>query len=180
MNTYADVGAVADASHDLVVIDPLHIVEESRLKNSMKDARDIARILANVDPSIFSLLTCRGLSKVYDSSDRITGVEFIFNVPPAFRNPCSLRTYLLASNIPHSLDYRFRIAKLIARSISFLHSAQIVHKNVSPETILLLEHSQPGLESPFLVGFEKFRRAEGQTYLKGDVFWEKNLYRHPK
>jgi len=120
------------------------------------------------------------VAEVYDSSNQITGFEFVFMVPTAFNKPRSLRTFLLAVNHEYPLDDRFRLAKLLARSVLFLHSAQVVHKNITPETVILLTDSSTGLETPFLVGFEKFRRAEGRTYLSGDAFWEKNLYRHPK
>jgi serine/threonine protein kinase len=100
--------------------------------------------------------------------------------PTKFDKPRSLRTILLANSYQYPLDDRFRLARLLARSVSFLHSSYVVHKNISPETILLLEDSQTGLDAPFLVGFEKFRRAQGRTYMSGDIYWEKNLYRHPK
>jgi len=176
-NTSAQTGY---ASQQAVIIDSLHIAKDNDLQMATKDARDIAHILANVDPAIFSLLTCLGVMKVFDSSNQVTGFEFIFAVPAAFDNPRSLRTFLSANSHQHPLDNRFRLARLLARSVSFLHSSQVVHKNISPETVLLLEGSENGLDTPFLVGFEKFRRVEGRTYMTGDVLWEKNLYRHPK
>ncbi|TKA68936.1 hypothetical protein B0A49_05343 [Cryomyces minteri] len=58
--------------------------------------------------------------------------------------------------------------------------AGFVHKNISPENVLVMEQADTVLGKPFLVGFEKFRLADGQTYRSGDVLWEENLYRHPK
>jgi hypothetical protein len=176
-NTSAQTGY---AAQQFVIIDSLHITKHNDIQVATKDARDIARILANVDPSIFSLLTCQGVIKVFDISNKVTGFEFVFAVPTAFHKPRSLRTLLLAANHRYTLDDRFRLAKLLARSVSFLHSSQVVHKNIVPETVILLEDPSTGLETPFLVGFEKFRQAGGRTYMSGDTFWEKNLYRHPK
>ena len=48
----------------------------------------------------------------------------------------------------------FRLARLLAWSVSFLRPSQIVHQRISPEPILLLEDSQMDLDSSFLVGFE--------------------------
>ncbi|KFY97543.1 hypothetical protein V500_02029 [Pseudogymnoascus sp. VKM F-4518 (FW-2643)] len=175
-NTSTETGYVGQ---QVVVIDSLRIAKEKDLQVATKDARDIARTLANVDPSVFSLLSCQGIIKAFDSSNQVTGFEFIFAVPTAFEDPRSLRTVLLA-NHDYPLDDRFRLAKLLGRSVSFLHSSQVVHKNITPETILLFRDSATGLDTPFLVGFEKFRRVEGRTYMSGDTFWEKNLYRHPK
>jgi hypothetical protein len=168
------------AMQQFVIIDSLHIAKDHNIQVATKDARDIARMLANVDPNIFSLFTCQGLIKVFDSSNQITGFEFVFAVPTTFHQPQSLRTFLLDPDPKYALDVRFRLAKLLARSISFLHSSQIVHKNISPETVILLVDSSTSLETPFLIGFEKFRRAEGRTYMSGDTFWDKNLYRHPR
>ncbi|OCK74701.1 hypothetical protein K432DRAFT_338647 [Lepidopterella palustris CBS 459.81] len=176
-NTSAETGY---AAQQVVIIDSLRIAKDNDPQVALKDARDIARILANVEPTVFSLLACQGVIKVFDSSNQLTGFEFIFAVPTTFHEPRSLRTFLLTANHEYPLDDRFRLAKLLGRSVSFLHSSQVVHKNISPETIILLGDVATGLDTPFLVGFEKFRRAEGRTYMSGDTFWEKNLYRHPK
>jgi len=161
-----------------VIINSLRVSSQN-LQATTKDVRDIALILANVDPHIFSLLSCLGVKRVFDLSKQITGFELIFELPSNFDDLRSLRTILLADNYQYPLDDRFRLARLLARSVSFLHSSQIVHKNISPETILLLKDSQTELDTPFLVGFEKFRRAEGHTQMSGDNYWERNLYRHP-
>lgn len=161
-----------------IIIDPLS-VEGKDVQEATKDVRDIARVLAQVDPNIFGLLKCHGVMKRYESSE-LSGFDVIFDVPTEFANPRSLRSFLLTPDRRCSLDGRFRLARLLARSVSFLHTAQIVHKNISPETIVLLQSSEDGGDTPFLVGFEKFRHAEGRTYMSGDVDWQKNLYRHPK
>ena len=176
-NTSAQIG---NTGKQVVIIDPLEIGMNNEVQLATKDARSLARILTNVDPSIFSLLTCAGVIKVFDSSKQISGFEFIFTVPSTLHKPQSLRTFLLTENHNYPLDNRFQLAKLLGRSISFLHSSQIVHKNICPETVLMLVDVESGLDLPFLVGFEKFRRAEGRTYMQGDTFWERNLYRHPK
>jgi hypothetical protein len=40
-------------------------------------------------------------------------------------------------------------------------------------------HSRSIVGIPFLVGFEKVRVADGETFLAGDGKWEEDLYRHP-
>jgi serine/threonine protein kinase len=62
----------------------------------------------------------------------------------------------------------------------FLHSSRFVHKSISPENIIVLQSSSGKLGTPFLIGFEQFRFAEGRTFMSGDCLWEKNLYRHPR
>jgi hypothetical protein len=176
-NTFAQTG---HAVQQFVIIDSLHIAKDSDIQATTKDARNLARILARVDPTVFSLLTCQGVIKVLDALNDVAGFEFVFAVPKTFHKPRSLRTFLLEPNHEYPLDHRFRLARLLARSVSFLHASQVVHKNITPETVLLLADSSTDLESPFLVGFEKFRPVEGRTLMSGDTFWEKNLYRHPK
>lgn len=177
LNTSAQIGY---AAHKPVIIDTQILTRNVDVQLATKDARDIARILGNVDPNIFSLLTCRGVIKLLSSSDEITGFEFVFEVPAALQEPRSLRSFLLIASHDYPLENRFRLARLLARSVSFLHATQIVHKNITPETVVLLTDLASNLESPFLVGFENFRGAGSRTYMSGDTFWEKNLYRHPK
>lgn len=49
-----------------------------------------------------------------------------------------------------------------------------------PETILTFAGGASAIESAFLIGFEKFRSADGRTLKAGDSAWEHNLYRHPQ
>lgn len=73
-----------------------------------------------------------------------------------------------------SLTYRLIIAKSIARSVIFLHTASFVHKNIRPETVLTTDSG-----AAYLVGFQRFRGATSNTYRTGDTLWQENLYRHP-
>jgi hypothetical protein len=86
----------------------------------------------------------------------------------------SLRDLLLSDAGAISLTHRLVIARSIARSIIFLHSAAFVHKNIQPETVLVTES-----RASYLFSFERFRADEGQTYRSGDTLWQKNIYRHP-
>ena len=167
---------VGSNPQDMVIVDSRYLTEGTRPDSSVKEVRDFARILANVEPVVFSLLVCRGLIQ----GTREHEYQFIFDIPALFSQPRALRTYLLNSNISHPLDDRFQIAKSMARSVLFLHSSQIVHKNISPETVLLLQDSSTSLNSSFLLGFEKARRDGKLSNKRGDWDWERNLYRHPR
>jgi hypothetical protein len=166
-----------------IIIDHIPMKEQFDIDSATKDARDLARILSNIDPALFGLLSCQGAIKVQDpSTERTTGFDFIFLVPPELdqRVPRSLRSLLSDEKIKCSLNDRFHLAVSLARSIVFLHSSRLVHKNISPENIIIFQPSSDGLGKPFLVGFERFRFADSPTYMSGDYCWEKNLYRHPK
>jgi hypothetical protein len=60
-----------------------------------------------------------------------------------------------------------------------VHSVGFVHKNIRPETIMVLESKDNETRWPFLIGFENFRPEGGRSDLRGDDLWEENLYRHP-
>ena len=103
----------------------------------------------------------------------------MFKIPKELSNePRSLRSYL-SSGANHTLTDRFKLAKQLAKSVSYVHTLGFVHKNVRPETILAFQDNMSVLDSIFLTGFEKVRVADGRTRLSGDSAWEKNLYRHP-
>ena len=160
-------------------VDGKVVIDNCIVTSERKDMRDVARLLGNVDPNVFGLLACRGVLTIRGPVLTST-YELIFKLQAQFDNPRSLRTILLENNHQYTLDDRFRLAKRLARSVLFLHSASIVHKCICPESVLVLNDSQTDLDEPFLVGFQKFRFAYTGTRMCGDNDWQKNLYRHPE
>lgn len=164
-----------------LVLDPIPIKTYSNFQSTARAARDLARILAEVEPKLFCLLRCQGLIRISDGSQRVSGFEFAFPMPPACDDPSGLRSFLLDVTHPTSLTHRLSLAKSMARSVIFLHSAQIVHKNIRPETVIIIKESSSNVAgTPYLIGFDQFRFADSHTYMVGDSHWERNLYRHPK
>ncbi|KAF9890376.1 hypothetical protein FE257_006044 [Aspergillus nanangensis] len=176
----------SNSGHGLI-IDYIPARAQVPINLATKDVRNLAHVLSNVDPERFGLLPCHGVAKRRDpSTQSISGFDIIFSIPEKLvhTRPRSLRSLLSTSPASvYPLNERVKLAVSLARSIVFLHSSCFVHKNISPENILLLHNNhQPTdvLGNLFLVGFERFRLAEGRTYMSGDSAWEKNLYRHPK
>ena len=174
------------------ITDNMVLRPQADIQGTIKDVRKLARTLSRVDPLTFGLLRCAGvikhLSPAVDtlkppshtaSAVRVESFELIFSAPQGFGAPESLRALLLSPSQEHPLNERFEVAKQLANSVMFVHNAQFVHKNISPETVLLLKNDSSTLGIPFLVGFEKFRLADGRTYHIGDSLWQQNLYRHP-
>ncbi|KAJ9603238.1 hypothetical protein H2200_012016 [Cladophialophora chaetospira] len=146
----------------------------------IKDVRDIARKLSHANPLTFGLLNCYGVIRLFDSgAAHPSSFTFVFRVPDGFSNPRTLRAVLQHDSIDHSLSERFEIAKGLARAVSYVHCFGFVHKNIRPETVLLLHDGNASLGHPFLVGFEAFRNADGRTLRLGDSTWNLNIYRHP-
>ena len=172
--------AQRSCSAGLVLVDQMRCDPFIHPASVIRDVRDLARILSQVDPLVFGLLSCQGVVKIFDSDKQLTGFDFIFGVPPELKSPRSLREILLsqASNI--SLNERFSLAALLARSVFFMHTSHFVHKNIRPETIIVFQDSKLQLGKPFLVGFEKFRLDTSRTHRVGDDLWYQNIYRHPQ
>jgi serine/threonine protein kinase len=153
----------------------------------ISDARDLARELTKTDPLSFNLLGCRGVVKNYRSMLTEEGGEdtpvltfdFIFAIPQFLSGPRRLQELLSLRDKHPFLDEKVELAKQLANSVAFVHSANFVHKNIRPETILIFEREDLRTVAAFLVGFEIFRMADGRTYGHRDSSWEKNIYRHP-
>lgn len=178
----ASTGFISDQR---VIIDHIPVDEQIDLGAAMTDVRDLARILSTVDTALFGLFCCHGVIKVQDHyAAKVTRFDLIYPIPYELGQaaPLSLRSLITDRSRKYPLDERFRLSVSLARSIVFLHSSRIVHKSISPENIIVL--CQPSstsntLGNTFLVGFERFRFADGRTYMSGDSLWQKNLYRHP-
>jgi hypothetical protein len=166
-----------------LILDSVACHPETNKLMLTEDVRDLARKLGRADPFTFGLLSCLGAIKVLDPNDekRITSFDFVFNIPDGMKNPRSLRELLLIDSVTtYSLSDRFKIAKQLATSVSYVHTFGFVHKNIRPETILIFRDEKAALGFSFLLGFERFRLAVGQTLQTGDSDWHKNLYRHPQ
>ena len=163
------------------IMDPFPIKIYTSIANATKAAKALALILAKVDPETFGLLVCEGVVKHIDDAQKVRGFDFALRIPDASCEPRSLRSLLIDSTKQPPLTQRLKLAKSLARSLIFLHDAEIVHKSISPETIVLLRKAaSTSIGTPYLIGFEQFRFAEGKTYRVGDSKWDKNLYRHPQ
>ena len=179
-NSQAQKGTLPEDGSE-VLLDRIRCDPRISIDGTTEDVRDLAKLLQRVDPFIFGLLSCKGASKELDSSGKLTGFHLVFNMPEHYTRPCSLRTLILTPPTGITLNDRFSLAALLARSVFFMHTSRFVHKNIRPENIIIVENaSESTTRRPFLVGFEKFRLDRGQTSRQGDARWERDLYRHPE
>jgi hypothetical protein len=164
-----------------VLVDSVPCDSEADVDLQTRDVRELARKLSCAGPFAFGILQCRGVVRtVKPGNRRPSSFDFVFQIPKELSNePKSLCSYL-SSHANHTLTDRFKLAKQLAKSVSYVHTLGFVHKNVRPETILAFQDNKSALGSLFLTGFEKVRMAIGRTRLSGDSAWEKNLYRHPQ
>ncbi|KAM0346565.1 hypothetical protein ACHAPY_011612 [Fusarium culmorum] len=150
-----------------------------------RDVRTLAQKLTHADPQTFNLFQCKGAMRITDPSrpSHIRAFDLVFFLPDGMEIPQSLRQTLLLYTLRDgqalSITRRVRIAQELARSINYVHTFNFVHKNISPESVLLLEDLEASRSVTFLVGFERFRSTNVSTSLLGDHAWDRNIYRHP-
>ena len=143
------------------------------------DVRKLATKLHYTEPSTFHLLKCRGVVRRYDANKhRLLSFEMLFE-PQTTNRPRSLRTCLI-TRLPCTLTERIELARQAAVSVTYVHTLDLVHKNIRPENLISFPEAGSRLAPHFLIGFQQIRNAEGLTQLLGDTDWEKNLYRHPE
>lgn len=152
-------------------LDQAHIVK--------RDVRDLACRLRQSDATTFGFLQCKGF--VSETSNFAFSLTLVFRHPPSYSNPRSFRDLLLNDNGNRSISSRLNFAKQLAKSVSYVHAFNFVHKNIRPESLLVFETVTSGAQTSnlFLVGFENFRRDHGQTLRVADDLVERNIYRHP-
>jgi serine/threonine protein kinase len=160
----------------MVLIDTMVCNPAANITKTTKEVRNLARVLAEVDPSTFGLLKCRGVMRVSKpgSVHQLLDFKFIFDVPHKLTKPQSLRAVLLSEK-PYPLDERLELAKKLTASVLFVHTVQFVHKNIRPESIIIFQNECSEIGAPFLSGFEQFRLEDGATFLSGDDLWYHNL-----
>ena len=190
------------------ILDPITTASRPSAEMALRDTRDFARLLRHTDPQTSGLLKCKARLKIVNegsspdatitatTKDESLSLSFVFRVPSCFSDVQSLRWRLLhPPQVEYgSLSERFELANQLVRAVSYVHAYGFVHKNIRPESILLLGNdshtadmstADTGTETPrppetaVLVGFEELRNAGGRTRHSGDEDWEKNLYRHP-
>lgn len=178
--TLVSIATLKDTKQE-VILDTMHCNPAADILRTTKEVCNLARVLGKVDPIIFGLLKCRGIIRdsevVKDklgTSKRLPMFTFVFDISPNLSNPRNLRSILREAK-PYSLNERLELAKKLTHSVFYVHTARFVHKNIRPETIAVFEDNKSEIGAPFLLGFEKIRHEDGQTYNAGDVLWEKNL-----
>lgn len=176
----AQVGRRPENGQSLIVerIEPL---PGANIGDMKKDIRDLARRLTGSDAIEFGLLSCKGYiqhHKPGSSQSLPDAFTIIFRMPTQHLQPRSLRGCFQDTNHTHSLSDRFKLANELAKAVHSVHLFGFVHKNIRPETILLLGSDESSIGSAFLIGFDSFRMASGRTLRKGEASWERCLYQH--
>ncbi|CAI7636107.1 unnamed protein product [Penicillium crustosum] len=177
--TFSEASLVVIPGKRPILIDSAEC-QTSNISAFTKDVRYLAQRLRNADPLVFQILNCGGIIHAKDTPQHISRFDFVFQIPKGMGRPQTLRQLLLTGCQTYPLSDRVRIANQLAKSVSFVHMYSLVHKNIRPETIMILEDGQSELGSLFLTGFKIFRMVGEQSGRLGDSDWARNIYRHPR
>lgn len=173
-------------SDKLFLVDSIPCDSNLDISRARDDAETLARKLKQVEPNSFGLLSCQGIIKRKTKpTGTLSSIDLVFRLPTEKATPISLRWELLQRRTV-SLSAVLETARQLAMAVSFIHTCDFVHKNIRPETILLLTNNEielaegrPVPESVYLLGFDRFRSVNFHTMRRGDAAWSRNLYRHP-
>ena len=160
-----------------VLLDTTTYPEGTDQRQAINFVRRLARLLSSSEMSNLSLLRCLGILELDGNSTNTRQYQYVFGLPPQHGPPSSLRAILVEPS--PSLDVKVDLAISLAKALTSLHAAEFVHKNIRPETIIVLEDAHKEKSIPFLIGFESLRTSEAHSSLVSDMVWERNLYRHP-
>lgn len=191
------------------IVDTVEIGAAALVRDVARDVGALAVKLSKADPLAFGLLNCKGAVAVprqrreshhpvspHPNQHDYECFRFILRIPEGMEVLQSLRHLLLNSDAHISLSRKVRMARELAKAVSYVHNFAFVHKNVRPESVLCFEKpaenpSLPSLHSSsaasisyhnshaFLVGFDAFRASTADTLMSGDMRWDRNVYRHP-
>jgi hypothetical protein len=181
--THCDAQLMTRGSENFI-LDTMTCAPTSKADRSAisKDVQSLARRLYAYEGPDFGLFRCKGVVK-HDSETEIPDQQrftFVFRVPKQLSLPRSLRQTLLDGGPCHSLTDTIRVAQELAKAVSYVHLLDFVHKNIRPESILLLKDTNTDQLAAYLVGFQKFRKDGGMTSRLGTTDWEEALYCHPR
>ncbi|KAI1452650.1 hypothetical protein F4805DRAFT_23235 [Annulohypoxylon moriforme] len=173
-------------SNKLFLVDTMLCDSNLDIPRARADAEALARKLKQAETSNFGLLSCQGLVKRRTHlGGSLSSIDLVFRLPVEKRLPVSLRSELLRRSVAN-LSTAIEIARQLAMAVSFVHTCDFVHKNIRPETVLILANSESELTegrmtpgTVQLLGFDRFRSVNFSTMRRGDTAWERNLYRHP-
>ncbi|KAF2683711.1 hypothetical protein K458DRAFT_418691 [Lentithecium fluviatile CBS 122367] len=184
------------ASKATYVIRDHHSIDIGLRRTDLKSSADrdkmavVARALELVDPDTMGLPRCIGIATLrqpehYEMIFRIGGTTDSAGNTQSV-TPRSLRQLLSKDSEANPIDLTSRVllAVQLVRSVFYLHITGIVHKNIRPENILIMDQDNASfpekIGNPYLIGFEESRSEEQRMLsyrLDQDQGWLFDLYR---
>jgi hypothetical protein len=171
--------AVGMLARQHVIVEILRPDNKTKISDVLKRSLwKIYSLLANSKPDYFRILRCVGFT-----CENLEGwYGLVFELPNGYSHPLNLRSrFTKFPRVP--LEERYRLAYVVATSLSGLHSVHWVHKGIQPDNILFF--SQDGNvrevrhDEPWLFGFEHAREAAEMSSSQADYRLERRIYLPP-
>lgn len=119
--------------------------------------------------------------------------QFLFaHIPPyKINSMMTLQQRIIHDPFPKAegpLNDCLKIAYKLAESVFFLHTAGFLHKNITPQSVIILWRSSREPGEAYLMGFNLIRGAESATYQEGTsrqndqaprYIWDFDIFQHP-
>ncbi|MCJ1377044.1 hypothetical protein MMC17_000134 [Xylographa soralifera] len=166
------------------------IIEQKRKATiGVAEVQEIASCLAHQS---FVNAAPRGILKCLGYREK-PSLELIFDLPTVLSKLQTLQS-LIAADLNRDyaggrpLDYRYRLAHQISEAVLSVHTSSRVHKNIRPDTILMLQsqdsqnldHYDLDFGTPYLTDWTMLRKIDTPSSMVGENDWQKDMYRHPK
>ncbi|EJC99801.1 uncharacterized protein FOMMEDRAFT_160243 [Fomitiporia mediterranea MF3/22] len=175
-----------------------YLIAQEKGEQAVSETDNIARLFAeersgtaNVYTASFGILRCCGWAQV---STRFLSTEhdLVLRPPSGTSSPRTLRMLLLDGPPQHPLESRLQFCIQLATSVLIVHSLNLVHKDIRPDSILVFESLKPlnakeddffpkKLGSPYLARFDRARSEDVDTVINPFAYspYMRDLYTHP-
>jgi hypothetical protein len=164
------------------------IIEQKRkMTTGLAEVKDIAACLSSQASRTVAprgILRCLGY--------REEPLELVFELPTEFGELRSLENLIQADCEQgyagrRPLDCRYRLAHQLSEIILSIHTLNRVHKNIRPDTILMIRAERNDLASsdldfgtPYMTDWTMLRKINAPSFMVGENDWLKDIYRHPQ
>ena len=164
------------------------IIEQKRkMTTGIAEIKEIAACLSSQSGRTVAprgVLKCLGY--------REEPLELVFEIPDGSSRLRTLSNLIQADHgQDHAgrrpLDYRYRLAHQISETVLSIHTLGRVHKNLRPDTILMIcsrsqEAISDGLDfgTPYMTDWTMLRKINAPSSMVGENDWQKDIYRHPR
>ena len=140
-------------------------------------------------PANYRVLDCKAYFKIDATATKPLGYGWVFSLPGSFGSDPDCRVDNLQSlrkkednKVPvhYPLGARFRLAALLAGSISELHAAKWLHHDITSHNfVCLTSSSSPSIDGPYLCSFGFALVDDPHEVLEITSRTDGNNYRHP-
>lgn len=187
------IGEIAEKSEKTKVLIEYKVIEasDSALQTVLKERLQhlVSLLQTAPKPSSYRVLDCKGYFS--DGAKGQARYGLVFTLPTALSIAPDPTFHTLHSLLRSSTDNkpptafllgpRFRLATLLANSLSHLHAAGWLHRSLTSHNILCLSTGGArDLQYPYLAGFGYARLDDPREVSEVEARTADNLYRHPE